>query len=73
MESSLADALPPDPSLAPIVRKLFDERNVKMLSKIEGYLNSNGSYFVIVGAGHLVGTRGSLELLKSKGYTVEQL
>jgi hypothetical protein len=73
MESSLADALPPDPSLAPIVRKLFDERNVKMLSKIEGYLNSNGSYFVIVGAGHLVGTRGILELLKSKGYTVEQL
>jgi uncharacterized protein len=73
MESALADAVPPDASLAPIVQKLFDERNVKMLSKIEGYLNSNGSYFVIVGAGHLVGKRGIVELLKSKGYVVEQL
>jgi len=73
MESALADALPPDPSLAPIVKKLFDERNVKMLAKIEGCLNSNGSYFVIVGAGHLVGKRGIVEMLKSKGYVVEQL
>jgi len=72
MESTLADALPPDPSLAPVVQKLFDERNVKMMSKIEGYLNSNGSYFVIVGAGHLVGKKGLVELLRSKGYVVEQ-
>lgn len=73
MESALSDALPPDPSLAPIVQKLFDDRNLKMTSKIEGYLNSNGSYFVIVGAGHLVGTRGIVELLKNRGYVVEQL
>jgi uncharacterized protein YbaP (TraB family) len=73
MESALSDALPPDPSLAPIVQKLFDDRNLKMTSKIEGYLNSNGSYFVIVGAGHLVGTRGIVEMLKSRGYVVEQL
>ncbi|MBP1745595.1 MAG: TraB family, partial [Deltaproteobacteria bacterium] len=32
-----------------------------------------GSYFVIVGAGHLVGKRGIVELLKNKGYGVEQL
>jgi uncharacterized protein len=73
MESALSDAVPPDPSLAPIVKKLFDERNLKMTSKIEGYLNSDGSYFVIVGAGHLVGKRGIVEILKSKGYVVEQL
>jgi len=46
---------------------------MRMTSKIEGYLNSNGSYFVIVGAGHLVGKRGIVELLKNKGYGVEQL
>jgi hypothetical protein len=73
MESALADAVPPDPSLAPIVQKLFDERNIKMLSKIEEYLNSTGSYFVIVGAGHLVGKKGIIELLKNKGFAVEQL
>jgi hypothetical protein len=55
------------------VQKLFEDRNVKMLSKIEGYLNSNGSYFVIVGAGHMVGKRGLVELLKAKGYEVAQL
>jgi hypothetical protein len=73
MESILSEAAQLDASLAPIVEKLFDERNMRMTSKIEGYLNSNGSYFVIVGAGHLVGKRGIVELLKNKGYGVEQL
>jgi uncharacterized protein YbaP (TraB family) len=73
MESIMSDAALQDASIAPIFRKLFDQRNLKMISTIEGYLNSNGSYFVIVGAGHLVGTRGIVEMLKSKGYVVEQL
>lgn len=73
MESILADAVTRDASIAPIFGKLFEERNSRMTSKIDGYLNSNGSYFVIVGAGHLVGKRGIIELIKSKGYVVEQL
>jgi hypothetical protein len=73
MESILADADMRDASIAPIFGKLFEERNHRMTSKIDGYLNSNGSYFVIVGAGHLVGKRGIIELLKSNGYVVEQL
>jgi len=72
MESIISDAAVHDASITPVIRKLFDERNVKMTSRIEGYLNSNGSYFVIVGAGHLVGKRGLVELIKSKGYVVEQ-
>ena len=72
MESILSDAALQDESIAPIFRKLFDERNVRMTSKIEGYLNSSGGYFVIVGAGHLVGKKGLVELLRSKGYVVEQ-
>lgn len=43
------------------------------LTKAKGYLNAGGSYFVIVGAGHIIGERGIVELLKSKGYIVEQL
>ena len=73
MESIISDAVVQDEGIAPIFQKLFDGRNVKMTSSIEGYLNSNGSYFVIVGAGHLVGKRGIVELLKSKGYVIEQL
>ena len=73
MESIMSEAALQDASLAPIVVRLFDERNMRMTSTIEGYINSNGSYFVIVGAGHLLGKRGIVELLKSKGYGVEQL
>jgi uncharacterized protein YbaP (TraB family) len=73
LESIIADAVQPDTSLAPVLEKLLDKRNVKMTSKIEGYLNSNGTYFVIVGAGHLVDKSGIVELLRGKGYVVEQL
>ena len=43
-----------------------------MCSRIESYLHSIGSTFVIVGAGHLVGKGGIIELIKGKGYVVEQ-
>jgi uncharacterized protein YbaP (TraB family) len=36
-------------------------------------LRTKEIYFVIVGAGHLVGDRGIIEILKGKGYIVEQL
>ncbi len=44
-----------------------------MASKIEDYLNAKEIYFVIVGAGHLVGNQGIIEILKRKGFVVEQL
>jgi uncharacterized protein YbaP (TraB family) len=73
MESILADAVMRDASIAPVFGKLFEERNLRMASRIDGYLNSSESYFIIVGAGHLVGKRGIIELIKSKGYVVDQL
>jgi uncharacterized protein YbaP (TraB family) len=36
-------------------------------------LQGNDDALVVVGAAHLVGKQGVLELLKAKGYTVEQL
>ncbi len=44
-----------------------------MASKIEGYLKTEEHYFVVVGAAHLVGKDGIIEILKKKGYLVEQL
>jgi uncharacterized protein len=73
IESMLSDSALQDRAIAPILRKLFDDRNLKMCSRIESYLNSTGSYFVIVGAGHLVGKGGIIELIKGKGYVIEQL
>ena len=44
-----------------------------MVEKIEGYLEEDETYFVIIGAGHLVGKKGIIEILEDKGYTVKQL
>jgi uncharacterized protein YbaP (TraB family) len=73
VESILTNNTTEDRAIAQIQEKLLDERNTKMVSKIEGYLCSGGSYFVIVGAGHLLGKRGIVELLKTRGYFAEQL
>lgn len=53
--------------------KLINKRNRNMVSKIEEYLEDDKPYFVIIGAGHLVGKKGIIELLKDKGYAVEQM
>ena len=73
IESIITKSLKEDKRLAPIYEKLVIESNKKMASKIEGYLNEKETYFVTVGAGHLVGSQGIIELLKGKGFVVEQL
>ena len=73
MESILTRSVSEDKRLSFIFEKLIYERNRKMVSKIEDFLGTKGTYFVIVGAGHLVGNQGIIEILKGKGYVVEQL
>jgi uncharacterized protein len=53
--------------------RLLDERNHRWIPKIEGYLASGKTYFVVVGAAHMGGSNGVLALLRGKGYKVEQL
>lgn len=52
--------------------KIFFERNYSMLEKIEK-LPSGQKHFVVVGAGHLLGERGIVALLKDKGYQLKRL
>lgn len=73
MESIMKEIVREDGRLSPIYEKLIYERNRKMASKIEDYLRTKETYFVIVGAGHLVGDRGVIEKMREKGYAVEQL
>jgi len=73
MESILTRSVSEDKRLSFIFEKLIYERNRKMVSKIEDFLGAKETYFVIVGAGHLVGDQGIIEILKGKGYLVEQL
>ena len=47
-------------------------RHEPMLKKIEGYLDSRERHFIAVGALHLAGPRGLVELLRKKGYVVKQ-
>ena len=57
----------------PLYKSLFTDRNKKMAAKIEGYLKTKSTYFVVVGSGHLVGKEGLVEMLRAKkGLRIEQ-
>jgi len=73
MESTITKSLAEDRRFYTIYDKLIYKRNRNMSQKIEGYLKTNGTYFVVVGAAHLLGDKGIIQLLKDKGYSVEQL
>ena len=73
MESILTRSVSEDKRLSGIFEKLIFERNRGMASKIENFLRTKETYFVIVGAGHLVGSQGVIGLLGGKGYLIEQL
>jgi uncharacterized protein YbaP (TraB family) len=51
---------------------LITQRNANWVPKIDTLLKTPGTYFVAVGAGHLIGKGGVPELLKAKGYKVER-
>jgi uncharacterized protein YbaP (TraB family) len=56
-----------------IQEKLLDERNRNWLGQIEKFLQLGDETLVVVGAAHLVGKNGVIELLKGRGYKVEQM
>jgi uncharacterized protein len=55
-----------------VEKKLFTERNKAWITRISKLLSQEGDVFVVVGAGHLVGKGGLLEMLKAKGFKVVQ-
>ncbi len=65
MEAIVFEALYKQPELAPYYEILYAQRNVNMAQKIKEYLSGNKTYFIVVGAGHLVGEDGILNLLKN--------
>jgi len=48
----------------------LDDRNKKWIPRMEGFMNGKSVFFA-VGAGHLWGQNGVINLLRSAGYTVE--
>ena len=53
-------------------QKLVDKRNANWIPKIIANIQSK-SCFIAVGAGHLAGENGLINLLKKQGYTVEPI
>ena len=53
--------------------RLLIERNRTWLPKIEALFSRPKPAFVVVGAAHLVGPDGLLQMLTAKGYRIEQL
>ena len=68
----LEDDIARDPKFRDVYTALFDDRNITMTEKISAYLRGSGSYFVVVGAGHLVGKEGIIALLRRRGFEVKQ-
>lgn len=52
---------------------LLDHRNNNWIPKIEEAAKNAEYTFVVVGAGHLIGKNSVVELLKKKGYAVENM
>ncbi|RUO55718.1 hypothetical protein CWI70_02735 [Pseudidiomarina homiensis] len=50
---------------------LLDQRNFTWQDTLDEELQADGSEFIAVGAGHLGGKAGMINLLRERGYTVE--
>lgn len=55
-----------------IYRKFVVERNHAWMKKVTPFFTKSDDYMIIVGAAHMVGEKGLVELLKKKGYSVQQ-
>jgi uncharacterized protein YbaP (TraB family) len=70
LEKLLNDAAREAPA---IYKRLLTDRSARWVPKIEEWSRSDKNVIVIVGAGHLVGKEGVVELLRTKGLKVTQL
>lgn len=73
MEHLMTKDLKEHPEFNVFQDKLINERNVSMTDKLEAYLKGSDTYMVAVGSAHLVGELGICELLRKKGFKVEQI
>lgn len=66
------DELERYPEFRDLHRRMFDDRNREMTDKIVGMQQDGGTYFVVVGAGHLVGDQGIIAMLQRRGQSPRQ-
>jgi hypothetical protein len=56
-----------------LYKTIVVDRNNKWIGNIKNFLNDSGNTMVIVGAAHLVGPDGLINLLRKQGYKVVKL
>lgn len=66
-------ALQDDKDSAKFFQKVFTERNYAMTDAVQTYLQGSETVFFVVGAGHMVGEQGIVQLLQNQGVRVERL
>ena len=71
IEELIIDVVRTDPKLRPLYYKLFDSRNNDMTRKVAALLDSGGTWFVVIGAGHLVGDTGIVGQLSQSDRQLE--
>ena len=69
---AIGDGLKDFPGLAEYYDLLFFKRNIQMAQKIAQCVQGE-LCFVVVGAGHLVGPKGLVDLLERKGFVLTQM
>ena len=73
LEKHIFDAYTDFRELSPLFDRLILGRNVKMAEKIESYIHSEETIFVVVGAAHVVGEQGIIQILRRKGYFIRRM
>jgi uncharacterized protein YbaP (TraB family) len=61
------------PDLQRVQDILLLDRNKSMAARVHGLLFQGHRPFVVVGAGHLIGTGSVVDLLRQRGYQIERL
>ena len=70
LDKLLNDSMDDSPA---VLKRLLTDRSEDWVSKIQEMIKGGKNVMVIVGAGHLVGEKGVVELLKKKGLKVTQM
>lgn len=73
MENLVTESVKRFPDLAELYRVVIHERNQSMMDSIIGMLDRKKRVFVVVGAAHLVGSKGIVALMKKRGFRLRQL
>lgn len=73
LEAVIFEHMDDDPELAELYERLIFRRNASMAAQLEHLLEEPETWFVVVGAGHFVGDRSVIALLRKKGYEIHRV